>query len=114
VSAHVESKKIRVLAVTGERRMAPLPEVPTMKELGYPIVVGTGRGFALPAGVPAAAVATLEGMVRRAMTSKIWKDYSAANNFEENFLDGAQFRKYLDSRREEFRGFLTHVGLLKK
>jgi len=114
VSAHVESKKIRVLAVTGERRMAPLPEVPTMKELGYPIVVGTGRGFALPAGVPAAAVATLEGMVRRAMTSKIWKDYSAANNFEENFLDGAQFKKYLDSRREEFRGFLTHVGLLKK
>ena len=114
VFAHVEAKKIRVLAVTGERRMAPLPEVPTMKELGYPIVVGTGRGLALPAGVPAATVATLEGMVRRAMTSKIWKDYSAANNFEENFLDGAQFRKYLDSRREEFRGFLTHVGLLKK
>ena len=114
ISAHLESKKIRVLAVTGERRMTPLPEVPTMKELGYPIVVGTGRGLALPAGVPATSVATLENMVKRAMTSKIWKDYSANNNFEENFLDGAQFRKYLDSRREEFRGFLTHVGLLKK
>ena len=114
VSAHLESKRVRVLAVTGERRMAPLPEVPTMKELGYPIVVGTGRGVAMPAGVPAAAVATMEGMLRRAVTSKIWKDYSAANNFEENFLDSAQFRKYLDSRREEFRGFLTHIGLLKK
>jgi len=42
------------------------------------------------------------------------KDYSAANNLEENFLDGAQFRKCIDSRREEFRAFLTHVGLLKK
>jgi putative tricarboxylic transport membrane protein len=114
VSAHLESKRVRVLAVTGERRMTVLPEVPTMKELGYPIVVGTGRGLALPAGVPKEAVATLEGMVRRAITSKIWKDYSAANNFEENFLDGAQFRKYLDSRREEFRGFLLHVGLIKK
>ena len=39
---------------------------------------------------------------------------SAGNNFEENFLDGAQFRKYLESRRDEFRDFLTHVGLLKK
>ena len=114
VAAHVESKKVRVLAVTGERRMVPLPDVPTLKELGYPIVVGTGRGLALPAGVPKEAASTLEGMVRRAMTTKIWKDYSAANNFEENFLDGAQFRKYLDSRREEFRGFLLHVGLIKK
>lgn len=114
VAAHLESKKVRVLAVTGDRRMAVLPNVPTMKELGYPIVVGTGRGVVMPAGVPAASVATMENILRRAVASKLWKDYSAANNFEENFLDGAQFRKYLDSRREEFQGFLTHVGLLKK
>lgn len=113
VAAHLESKKVRVLAVTGEKRMAVLPNVPTMKELGYPIVVGTGRGVAMPAGVPREAALTMEKMLRRAMNSKLWKDYSANNNFEENFLDGAQFRKYLDSRREEFRGFLTHVGLMK-
>ncbi len=114
VAAHLESKKVRVLAVTGERRMAVLPNVPTMKELGYPIVVGTGRAVAMPAGVPPAAVATVEKMLRRAVTSKLWKDYSAHNNFEENFLDGAQFRKYLEGRREEFVGFLSHIGLLKK
>ncbi len=113
VAAHLESKKIRVLAVTGEKRMAVLPNVPTMKELGYPIVVGTGRGVAMPVGVPREAVVTMEKMLRRAMDSKIWKDYSANNNFEENYLDGAQFRKYLDSRREEFRGFLSHIGLIK-
>ena len=113
VSAHLESKKIRVLAVTGEKRMAVLPQVPTMKELGYPIVVGTGRGVAMPAGVPREAAVAMEKMLRRAMESKIWKEYSANNNFEENYLDGAQFRKYLDSRREEFRGFLTHIGLIK-
>jgi tripartite-type tricarboxylate transporter receptor subunit TctC len=113
IAAHLESKRVRVLAVTGERRMAVLPDVPTMKELGYPIVVGTGRGYVMSAGVPKEAVATMEGMLRHAVKSKLWKDYSAANNFEETFLDGAQFRKYLDSRREEFRGFLLHVGLLK-
>jgi putative tricarboxylic transport membrane protein len=113
VAAHLESKRVRVLAVTGDRRMAVLPNVPTMKELGYPIVVGTGRGVAMPAGVSREAVATMENMLRRAVASKLWKDYSASNNFEENFLDGAQFRKYLDSRREEFRGFLLHVGLIK-
>lgn len=114
VAAHLESKKVRVLAVTGEKRMAVLPTVPTMKELGYPIVVGTGRAIAMPAGVPRDAVAAMEAMLRKAVTSKLWKDYAAANNFEENFMDGAQFRKYVESRREEFRGFLLHVGLLKK
>ena len=114
VAAHLESKRIRVLAVTGEKRISALPNVPTMKELGYPIVVGTGRGVAMPAGAPREAVATMENMLRRAMTTKLWKDYSAHNNFEENFLDSAQFRKYLDSRRDEFREFLAHVGLLKK
>lgn len=113
VAPHLESKKIRVLAVTGEKRMAVLPNVPTMKELGYPIVVGTGRGVAMTAGVPREAVVAMEKMLRRAMDSKIWKEYSANNNFEENYLDGAQFRKYLDSRREEFRGFLSHIGLVK-
>ena len=114
VAAHLESKKVRVLAVTGERRMAVLPNVPTMKELGYPIVVGTGRAIAMPAGVPREAAATMEAILRKAVASKVWKDYAAANNFEETFMDGAQFRKYIESRREEFRGFLLHVGLLKK
>ena len=114
IAAHLESKKVRVLAVTGEKRMAVLPNVPTMKELGYPIVVGTGRAIAMPAGVPPATVSAMEKMLRRAVASKLWKDYSATNNFEENFLDSAQFRKYIESRREEFQGFLAHVGLLKK
>lgn len=114
VAAHLESKKVRVLAVTGERRMTALPAVPTLKESGYPIVVGTGRAFAMPAGVPKESAAAMEGLLRRAFNSKIWKDYSATNNFEDNFLDGAQFRKYIDTRREEFRGFLLHIGLLKK
>lgn len=114
VAAHLESKKVRVLAVTGEKRMAVLPNVPTMKELGFPIVVGTGRGVAMPAGVPREAVAAVENMLKRMVASKQWREYSATNNFEDNFLDSAQFRKYIESRREEFRGFLSHVGLLKK
>lgn len=114
VAPHLESKKVRVLAVTGEKRMAVLPNVPTMKELGFPIVVGTGRGVAMPGGAPREAVAAMENMLRRMVATKQWREYSANNNFEENFLGSAQFRKYIESRREEFVGFLSHIGLLKK
>ena len=42
----VESKKMRVLAVMGERRFVQAPDIPTAKELGFNIVAATGRGFA--------------------------------------------------------------------
>lgn len=35
--AHIEAKKMRVLAVTTERRMPALPDVPTLTELGYKV-----------------------------------------------------------------------------
>src|ERR1043165_7483411 len=45
----VEGGKMRILAVTGERRFKQVPDVPTLKELGYKTVVATGRGFGMPA-----------------------------------------------------------------
>src|SRR5437868_3459000 len=48
----VEAKKMRILAVTGDRRFKQVPDAPTLKELGYKTVVATGRGFGMPPGVP--------------------------------------------------------------
>ncbi|MGE5465646.1 MAG: tripartite tricarboxylate transporter substrate binding protein [Methanocella sp.] len=66
----VEAKKMRVLAVTGEKRLPAVPDAPTLKELGYKIVVGTGRGFALPAGVPKEAVAVMETSCSASMQAR--------------------------------------------
>ena len=44
----MEAKKMRILAVTGERRFKNVPDVPTLKELGYNIFLATGRGWAMP------------------------------------------------------------------
>jgi tripartite-type tricarboxylate transporter receptor subunit TctC len=49
----IRSGKLRALAVTGQRRMAELPEVPTMIESGYPNVTSTiTYGIFGPAGLP--------------------------------------------------------------
>lgn len=45
----VETKKLRVLAVSSGQRLSVVPDVPTLKELGYNIHMGTGRGFAMAA-----------------------------------------------------------------
>lgn len=107
---HIEAKTVRVLAVAGERRMTVLPDVPTLKELGYPISVGTGRGFAMPAGVPREAAATMEAALKRVHDSAAWKNYAARQMLEDNWLNGADFAQYLARLREEWQGFMAYMG----
>ncbi len=107
---HIEARTVRVLAVAGERRMAVLPDVPTLKELGYSISVGTGRGFAMPAGVSRDAAAAMESALKRVHESAAWKEYSARQMLEDNYLNGAEFTQYLIKLREEWQGFMSYMG----
>ncbi len=53
VLAHIQSGKVRALAVTGPQRMPQLPSVPTMIESGFPgFVVTSWYGMCAPAGTP--------------------------------------------------------------
>ena len=108
-----ETKKMRVLAVTGERRFARAPEVPTLKELGFNIVAATGRGFAMPAGVPKEAAAAMESALKRVHDSPAYKEYAERNIFEDKYLNGAEFAKYLAVKRLESEEFLRQIGMLK-
>lgn len=57
---HIASGKLRVLAVSGERRLSALPEVPTMAEAGLPTVrMTTWYGVAAPANTPAKVIEAL-------------------------------------------------------
>jgi putative tricarboxylic transport membrane protein len=109
----VESKKMRVLAVTGERRFRQAAEVPTLKEQGFNIVAATGRGFAMPAGVPKDAAAAMEAGLKRVHDSAAYKEYSDRNMFEDKWLGSTEFTKYLVQGRDEMGAFLKHIGLMK-
>ncbi len=66
----VREGRLKALAVTGERRLPQLPEVPTLAEAGLPGIVITGwHGVFAPAATPAAALDRLEAAARRAAAS---------------------------------------------
>jgi len=113
VRAESKFKTFKELAVTGERRFARAPDIPTLKELGYNIVAATGRGFAMPAGVPKGAAAAMEAALKRVHDSPAYKDYSERNMFEDMYLDSAGFAQYLVTRRIDQEAFLKALGLLK-
>ena len=59
------------LAVSSSQRMPGFPNVPTLKELGYPdLAVTTWFGFAAPAGVPAPIVARMNREIGIALTHR--------------------------------------------
>ena len=51
----VKGGNLRMLAIFSETRSELLPDVPTVKELGYNVVSGSSRGYSAPKGVPAEA-----------------------------------------------------------
>ena len=60
VLAHIQSGKLRALAVTGDRRAAALPDVPTLAEAGVKgVSVTSWYGLLAPSGTPPALVAQL-------------------------------------------------------
>lgn len=62
-----EAGKIRVLAISSEKRSSMAPDIPTLKELGVNLV-GTGwNTLFAPRGMDAAAVARLSALVQQVM-----------------------------------------------
>jgi tripartite-type tricarboxylate transporter receptor subunit TctC len=61
---HVRNGALRALAVTTEARLAELPELPTIAELGYPgYEISSWQGVFAPAGTPADIVNRLNAEI---------------------------------------------------
>ena len=110
----VEGKTLRVLAISASRRLPQAPDVPTLQELGFPITVGTIRGFTFTAGVPKEAVTAMESALEIVHKSPEWKELAKRNIFEDVFMGSAEFTRFLAQRLEEYKGFYDAVGLGKK
>jgi putative tricarboxylic transport membrane protein len=110
----VEGKKLRVLAVSSARRLTAVPDAPTLKELGYDIHVGTGRGFAMPADVPKEAAARMEANLERVYNNPTWKEHAERSLYENIWMGSAEYARHLAERRGLVLDFLQSIGIAPK
>ena len=87
--------RLRLLAVTGPARNTALPEVPTVRESGFPDYVTTfWYGAWMPAGTPAAALARVDGLLGRAMASPAAQAFLRNGGIEPLDLSGEAFAAF--------------------
>ena len=80
---HIQSGRIRALAVAGPRRLPQLPDVPTAAEAGLPgYEVRVWFGLVAPNGTPKEIVQRLNTEVRKLMAAKEVRETLATHAFE--------------------------------
>jgi len=93
----IRAKKFRPLASFGGKRLASLPDVPTLKELGIDAEYYIWAGIMVPAGTPAAAQQRLREGVRRAVQDPDFRNAMTKVETPISYLDAPEFQKYWDA-----------------
>ncbi|KPU98082.1 hypothetical protein APR50_05810 [Variovorax paradoxus] len=94
---YVKAGKLRVLAACSETRLRDLPDVPTLRELGYDVVTDAYFGVGAPAGLPEPLRAKLEAATLRvARDPAFQKQLIQTYGIEPAPLSGAEYRAVIE------------------
>jgi tripartite-type tricarboxylate transporter receptor subunit TctC len=72
IAGQVQAKKIRILAVWGEKRHPLFPEAPTFREVGYDVVMMTYFTIGGPKGLPAEILSSLHDALKKSMETPLF------------------------------------------
>jgi tripartite-type tricarboxylate transporter receptor subunit TctC len=104
VAQHIKAGKLKALAVTGEKRAAALPDVPTTAEAGIPdLVVYSWQAAAAPKGLPADVRAKLESEIAATVSSPDVKKQFNDIGFDVVGSNGPQFREFLVGETQRWK-----------
>jgi tripartite-type tricarboxylate transporter receptor subunit TctC len=93
----VKAKRLRALANFGDKRLASMPDVPTLKEVGINAEYFIWSGLMAPAGTPPAVIQTLRDAVRQAVQDPDFKNAMAKVETPVSYLDAPEFQKFWDA-----------------
>jgi tripartite-type tricarboxylate transporter receptor subunit TctC len=108
---HVKAGKIRILAQTGENRSASLPDVPSFKELGYPMLAFSGwYGVFAPAGTSAEIVSRYNDAIVKAIRTPEIRERMRGFELEPREMTAAEFQAFVRADTERWAPIIKASG----
>ena len=109
-NAQIKAGKLRALAVFAPARSPALPDVPTMKELGYDLEFYLWVGLFAPKGTPDQVIATLRPLTKQVAETEQFK--TAMHNIGEEvaYLDQPEFAKFWDEDAKRVEEAVHLIG----
>jgi tripartite-type tricarboxylate transporter receptor subunit TctC len=89
-------------------------DIPTCKEAGLPIDYTMLRGIFMPAGVTQDQVNFYVDLFKKVRETPDWKKFMEDGAFNQTFMAGADYAKWVDSAEKMHHGLMKEAGFLAK
>jgi tripartite-type tricarboxylate transporter receptor subunit TctC len=108
---HVDTGKLRTLAVMAPKRLDNLPDVPTMKERGADLQFSVWRGIGLPKSAPADAIEKWRSAARQVAQSQDFQALMRKQNLTPSYADQPQFAADVARQEQAFNALVPKLNL---
>lgn len=99
----IKAGNLRPLAIFAEKRDPSVPNVPTLKELGYDVVNGSSRGYSAPRGIPAEVKAKLIKAFQDMAKDPAFLKAAADRALVIDMMYGDEYGKFLLKQEKDFK-----------
>ena len=114
VKPQAQQDTVTPLAVPGDQPLPEFPDLPTLHELGYDSISGTGWQMVMgPAGMPDEVVAMLEEALREASEDPDFTDTLTRAGVTPRFIPADELEAALRADHQKYEKVLTALGLSK-
>lgn len=108
----IQTGKVKALAVTSRERSPMLPDVPTLKELGYPeLVYYSWNGVVVPAGTPPAIIERLSKELSAVLKEPVLRTKLIPFGVETVGSTPAEFASFITQERKVQGNLIRQLGL---
>lgn len=107
-----ESKKVRMLAVAADTRLAQLPDVPTFKESGVDLVIGSFHAVFLPKEAPDEVATKLESALQATMQDPTVVAKMESVGLGPTYRDREGAAAFLSGHDRTYKTLITKLDML--
>jgi len=113
VIQQVKAGKLRVLASWGDKRLAALPDVPTLTETGFGVVFFQWAALFAPAGTPEPVLGKLRDAARAAAADPRFVAAMATVETPIQYLDAPELQRFWEADAQKLGEAVRRVGKIE-